>query len=360
MKIQLPQEADGFRCYEHIFCNIPSYLIIPGMDPTWTKQNLYFRSLIVEKNTNKILSVGWPKFFNHGEKPGCYPDPNNFKDWTIEEKIDGSLVICDFVNDKFNMRTRGTSSYIVQENFKDFDLLPRQYPELVEFLKKNSNLSVLIEILTPSNVIVIRSPDVQFTLLGVICKDTLTVYSQKDTQNVADMIGISVPQKYSFASLVEACEAVKQWKGKEGIVLTYNNNQNRIKIKSDWYLWLHKIKSQLNSDDNLIELFVNEGMPDYTQFYNLLVKNFDWEIAEQLKSQVSKLADAGKKVRKIAEHMKEFVLIIKNYSTRKEQARAIISSYGGQTNNRASMLFNLLDGKELTNDQLTKLIYQVI
>lgn len=359
MKVELPQDVDGFRYYEHNFCNTPSYLIIPGIDPIWTSHNLHYRSLIVDKNTKEVLSIGWPKFFNHGEKPSCYPDPNSFKDWIIEEKIDGSLVICDFVNNKFNMRTRGTSSYTAQENFKDFELLPQQYPKLVEFLKDN-NASVLIEIVTPSNVIVVKTEEVKFVLLGVVCKNTLSIYSEEATQQLAKEVGILTPAKYSFNSLTEALEAVKHWKGKEGIVLSYNKNQNRIKMKSDWYLWLHRIKSQLNSEDNLIELFVNEQMPEYSEFYSLLVKNFDWEIAEQLKPQISKLADAGTNVRKTIDHMKDFIATIKGYSTRKEQARAITSSHEGINNNRSSMLFTLLDGKELSKEQLTKLIYQVI
>lgn len=360
MKIVLPQETDGFRLYEHTFCGIPSFLVIPGIDPTWTKQNLYFRSLVINKQTLEVLSAGWPKFFNFGEKPTCYPDPNSYNDWKIEEKIDGSLVICDYINGVFNMRTRGTVSHTVQENSKDFELLTKNHPKVATFLQANPNLSLLFEIVTPNNVIVIRPSETYFVFLGAVNKNSLTIVTEKETTEIAKEIDISLPKKYKFNSLIEACEAIKQWKGKEGIVLSYNNNQNRIKIKSDWYLWLHRIKSQLNSEDNLIELFVNEGMPEYEVFYNLLVKTFDWEIAEQLKSQISKLADAGKNTKKIVMHMKDFVATIKGYSTRKEQARAIISSYGGPNNNRASMLFTLLDGKELSKEQLTKLIYQVI
>lgn len=360
IKIKLPEERDGFKIHEHTFCNIPCYLIIPEIDAKWNKSNLFFRSLIVDKKDLKPLSCGWPKFFNYGEKPDCYPNPEQYKDWKIQEKLDGSLVICDYVNDTFNMRTRGTTSYITQENFKDFEALLLKYPKVYNFLKKNSNLSLLFEIITPNNVIVIRNKSVDFYFLGAINKNTLEVLDKKQTFQIKKEIGVKAPRNYKFESLSEMLRLVKDWRGKEGIVLNYNNNKNRIKIKSDWYLWLHKIKSKLNSENNLVEFYVNEGMPKYEEFYKIIETNFDFELAEQMKLDIYKLCDAREKVLKIIDNMKEFIRVIKNYETRKEQAEMIMSSYGGGQNQRSSMLFNLLDSKEITQLQYIRLMHQCL
>jgi hypothetical protein len=58
--------------------------------------------------------------------------------------------------------------------------------------------------------------------------------------------------------------------------------------------------------------------------------------------------------------MKEFVRTIQKYPTRKDQAQQITSSYGSGQNNKASFVFTLLDGKELSNDQLIKLMHQFL
>lgn len=353
-----PSIDNRFGIHEHEFCGIPSYLIIPAIDAKWNENNLNYRSLIINKKTSEILSCGWPKFFNSGEKPDCYPDPNKHSDWTIQEKMDGSLLIADYVNGKFNMRTRGSSSYITQNNFKDFELLKEYYPDIVSFLEENNHLSLLLEIVTPNNIIVIRTPMVQFYLLGAIDKTTLKCLSLKEIENISHQLKIPTPEIYSFKTLEETIKTVKEWKGKEGIVISYNNNQNRIKIKSDWYCWIHKIKSQLNSESNLIEFYANEGLPSYKKFYNIIKTNFDWELAEQMTSEISKMVDCGKNVKKIIKGMNNFINTIKDYPTRKEQAQQIMSSYEGENNNRFSMLFNLLDGKELTKDQLIKLMHQ--
>jgi hypothetical protein len=67
------------------------------------------RELIIHRTTEfvfyyflfEVLSSGFPKFFNAGEKPDAYPNPDKYKDWTIGTKIDGSLMNVDFVNDIF-------------------------------------------------------------------------------------------------------------------------------------------------------------------------------------------------------------------------------------------------------------------
>lgn len=353
-----PSADDGFGIYEHDFCGIPSYLIIPAIDAKWNKNNLSYRSLILNKETNEVLSSGWPKFFNYGEKPDCYPDINQYDDWTIQEKLDGSLLIADFVNGRFNMRTRGTSSYITQNNFADFELLKEYYPNIVSFLEKNDHLSLLLEIVTPNNIIVIRTPMVQFHLLGAIDKKTLNSLSLKEIEKISQELKIPTPEIYSFNSLEDTVKTIKDWKGKEGIVISYNNNQNRIKIKSDWYCWIHKIKSQLNSESNLIEFYVNEGLPTQKKFYNVIKTNFDWELAEQMANEISKMVECGKKVKKIIKGMDRFIDTIKHYSTRKQQAQQIMAIYGIGKNNYASMLFTLLDGKKLSKEQLIKLMHQ--
>jgi hypothetical protein len=354
MKVKIPNKEDGFGVHEHEFCGIPSYLIIPSVDAKWHTGNLFFRSLVVHKETNEVLSAGFPKFFNYGEKPDCYPDPEKYSDWNIQEKLDGSLVICDYVNEKFSMRTRGSISYINQPNFQDFQLLPQKYPQVVDFLKIYPHISLLFEIVTPNNIIVLRPSEIGFYFLGAVDKVTLQTASSQGYEKISNILNIPTPKNYNFDNLKNTIETVKAWKGQEGIVLCYNNDQNRIKIKSDWYCWIHKIKSQLNSENNLIEYYVNEGMPDYDTFYKKIETEFDWELAEQMKSEISRICEAGKKVFETKKEIKKFLKSIKYCKTRKEKANEIINTY--ERKKLTSFVFTILDGKELSNDQLIKLM----
>lgn len=350
-------EDDNFNKVPVLFCNINSFLITPKLDTVWNDDNLFCRSLIVDEQ-DKVLSSGFPKFFNYGEKTDCYPDPENFNDWKIEDKIDGSLLIVDYVNDTFSMRTRGTVSYSFQANAKDFEHLPEKYPKVVEFLKENQHLSLLFEIVTPNNIIVVRPQQIEFYLIGAINKNGMCVVSSSDLTNIWRKIGpIPVPQRYDFLNtnnLKQIEESVKHWKGKEGIVVSYNNGQNRIKLKSDWYLFIHRVKSQLNSENNLIEYYVDCEMPAREEFYKKIETEFDFEIVIQLKDQIEKICTAGELSKKYIDNIKTMVYDIRKVNSRKDQANMIKRNY----KENSSYVFSILDDKPLSKQQLIKLIKQ--
>jgi hypothetical protein len=355
MKVSLPIEEEYFNITPDEFCGLYCWLITPEIDAKWNKNNLFYRSLIVDREGN-VLSSGWPKFFNYGEKPDCYQEPENFNDWKCEEKKDGSLLIADYVNGHFSMRTRGTVSYATQENAKDFELLFQKHPKVIEFLKENSHLSLLLEIVTPNNVIVIRPKEVEFFLLGAIDKNNMTVVSSAELTEIWRKISpISVPKTYSFnvlTDLSKISEHVKNWKGEEGIVISYNNAQNRIKLKTDWYCFIHRVKSQLSSTKNLIDFYIEKEMPSREEFYKTIETEFDYEIAVQLKEEIEKIYEAGKKAKKYIDHILEVVHDIRTVETRKDQALMIKRNF----KENSSFVFSVLDGKIITKEQWTKLI----
>ena len=355
MKVHLPIEEGYFNIVPNKFCGLDCYLITPKIDAKWNKNNLFYRSLITDKEGN-VLSSGFPKFFNYGEKPECYPNPEDFTDWKMEDKIDGSLLITDYVNEKFSMRTRGTVSYSSQENSKDFELLVEKYPKVVEFLKENQHLSLLFEIVTPNNVIVVRSQQIEFYLIGAINKNGMCVVSSSDLVDIWRKIGqMPTPQSYNFLDtndLSKIAETIKNWKGKEGIVISYNNGQNRIKLKSDWYLFCHRVKSQLSSQNNLIEYYVNSEMPEYEVFYKKIETEFDFEIALQLKNEIKKICNSGEKAIGYVDNILEMVYDIRKVESRKEQAEMIKRNY----KENSAYAFSILDNKSLSKIQWIKLI----
>jgi hypothetical protein len=362
---KIPSAEDEFFCNPVDFCGETALLIAPGhIGAKWNKQNLCCRSLIVDPKTLEWRSVGFFKFFNYTEKPDLYPNPESFADWNVEEKRDGTLVICNWRNNQFSMRTRGTASYKTQENHLDFELLPLRHPYIREFCRENEHISVLVELETPNNVIVIRPADVAFTLIGAVNMETGLYLQPNELDEIARIASIPRPARYSFTTLDEMAEAIKVWRGKEGVVLSYNKYNSKIKLKSDWYKILHRIKSELSSENNLIEFYVENKMPGYQEFYDLIETSFDFEIAEQLRPQISRLSDAAKSVKKILSHMQEFADSLRGMKTRKDQALAILASYGGKSEdncvNRASYVFSLLDGKEITKDQIVKLFWQTL
>ena len=174
MRIDLQKiNKDFFNIKEGIVNGGEVYLITPhDITSKWTKETLNLRSLMVDKN-GFIVSHSFKKFFNAGEKPNLYPNPDNFKDWILEDKIDGSLAICDWIFDKFNCRTRGTLSYKTLENAADFDHCFEKYPAIIDVCRANPDDTQLFEITTPNNQIVLNYGDKpDLTYLGFIHKPT--------------------------------------------------------------------------------------------------------------------------------------------------------------------------------------------
>ena len=149
-------------------------------------------------------------------------------------------------------------------------------------------------------------------------------------------------------------ESVNQWKKGEGIVIYSNNGQILKKTKSDRYLILHRIKSTLSNEKNLIDFYIEKEMPSYDEFYKTIETEFDYEIAVQLKEELEKICEAGEKAKKYIDHILEVVHDIRTVETRKEQAEMIKRNF--QEN--SSFVFSILDGKIMSKEQWTKLINQ--
>ena len=153
-------------------------------------------------------------------------------------------------------------------------------------------------------------------------------------------------------------ENIKLWENKEGCVLNYNNSQNQLKFKSQWYLTLHRFKSGATLE-NTLDLYFSYGKPSYQDFQNKLIETFDYECFEMVRGYASQVCDASKEVNNIVDGFKYFIdNQLKQLNTRKEQAQKVLSSYA--QSNRSAMVFTLLDGKNLTSDQEKKLYWQVL
>jgi hypothetical protein len=119
------------------------------------------------------------------------------------------------------------------------------------------------------------------------------------------------------------------------------------------------MKSELSNIEKVMDVWLEQGMPDYQTFYNYIFTTFDYELAEQCRGMISRIVDAKKEVDKIVWGMNIFVNTrLRLLSTRKEQAEQVISAYGNT--NRASFLFKLLDGKSLSKEEYKKLLFQVL
>jgi hypothetical protein len=166
-----------------------------------------------------------------------------------------------------------------------------------------------------------------------------------------------LPERYHLDSkptTQSLSNLVKSWKNKEGIVLVYNDGQNRIKLKSDWYLQLHRIKSQLNSIDNLIDYYIDNSVSSHEDFFKKVETEFDFEIASQLDEKLKLICQQGDYFNDLIIEGKRFLQKMPVEYTRKEKAEKILEEYSESGNQ--SFIFCILDNKKIPKTQIFKFI----
>lgn len=326
---------------------------------TWNKFNKYLRSVIYRKSDFAPISLGFYKFPNWGEKEDIFPLPKSLITTKAVLKLDGSCLLVSFWKGLLILRTRGSTGIEHLLNYYEVEAFKKEYPRLFSFGDNIANIvnyTLVFEWTSPTNQIVIKYNKPELYLIGGISHDSYELFSQDYLDFLAKSWGLKRPEIYKFNSISNMIEVVKNWDGKEGIVLYSGNDQILHKIKSLSYLKLHYFKGNATLD-NTIELFFQYGKPDFNEFQERLKQDFDFECSKMVLPFCSKIVDAYKEVSKIIQGFKYFIDKNKNL-TRKQIAVTILASYG--KTERSSMIFTLLDGRDLDERQLTKLLWQCL
>ena len=323
----------------------------------FNQKNKIFRSSVWDKEGN-LISAGLPKFTNWGENPENFPLPSSLVGCTAVEKVDGSALIVSKWKGNVIIRTRGTVDASALETGSEIELLKKKYPDIFTFIEDTHKYSYVYEWVSPQNRIVLQYPEPDLYLIGMIKNEDYSLATQEDLDFLAKEFGIKRPQTHVFQSIEDMLELVKNWKGKEGVCLYSNKDQVIHKVKADEYLVLHQFKENANIE-TVIDLFIEYGCPNFSDFQKKLLETFDYECAKMVLPFCSRVCDAYKEVVKIIDGMKRFlseqVFIL---PTRKLQAVVVLQAYG--KTERSGMVFTLLDGKPLTGQQVKKLVYQVL
>ena len=362
MKIDISSiDRTQFMVHEHSLNGEIVHLIQPQHIGTqWRQDNKHLRSVVVNYE-GEVISAGFPKFTNWGENSDHFPVPTSLRNCTVVNKLDGSLLIVSKYKNQFILRTRGTVDASVLANGSELEIFKNTILKKISVDQMETwNYSLLFEWLSPLNVIVLRySDEPDWQLIGAVNHTDYSLFSQTEVDEYAKMFDLKRPEKFTFNDISDMLQIVDKWQDREGVCLYSKNDQAIHKIKASKYLLLHHLKSELSNIEKVLDVWLEQGMPDYNTFYNYIFTTFDYELAEQCKGMISRIADGKKKVDKIVDGMNDFVNNrLRSLSTRKEQAQLVISSYG--ETNRASFLFKLLDGKSLGKEEYKKLMFQVL
>lgn len=221
-------------------------------DKVWNEATRASRGLVLDYN-NTILALPLPKFFNLGEEPIPLPD----EDFTVYEKIDGSLGILFYAKKEWHVATRG--SFRSKQALHGKNILDDKYPHHKSLL--NKYFTYCVEIIYPSNRIVVDYKDTEDLIF-------LTAFNASTgEEKLPGQIETPFPQvqtcqidewKFSKHDIPRLPEYMNYTDGleNEGFVVRFNSGY-RVKVKIDDYCKLHRILT--NTSNISVWKILSEG-----------------------------------------------------------------------------------------------------
>lgn len=205
------------------------------------------------------------KFFNYGEQ---YSAVHRI-DWetaSVQQKVDGSLIKVWYDNEKWHISTNGTiDAYKAECGDLNFGILflnvVQNIPEFWYTL--DPEYTYMFELTSPYNRIVVRYEGTNLWYLGRrnILNDT------EDSEGL-ELDGLLYPEVYPHTSLAECIAAAHEMGDDEEGYVVCDANFNRIKIKGDEYLALHKMRGNGPLTVlRVVEMYQQGTLDDFVAYY---------------------------------------------------------------------------------------------
>jgi len=285
-------------------------------DSLWDDITLSCRGLVTDDKGN-VVARPFRKFFNIEE--GKHTPTEQFQ---VFEKMDGSLGILFFYGNEWVFASRG--SFTSDQALKFKEIFTKKY--------KTSHLytpnTYLFEIIYPENRIVVDYGNIEdVVLLGEINTESgdeldLNHYTNSIFNVVKEYNGIK--DYSSLKSLVD--------NNAEGFVVRFSNG-DRMKIKGEEYLRLHRIMTNLSttsvweilSTNGKIDEFIKD-VPD--EFFKK-IQDFAFDLSLRYYNLMKEYTECFEIIKNKTEDRKSFAEESKRYP-------------------HPSLLFGLLDGKDIS------------
>lgn len=215
----------------------------------------------------RLASISFPKFHNVGELP-LTMDLDLSTVVEIANKMDGSIITTFIHNNTLQVKSKcslisdqavNSSNYLNLEKNKQF------HAELIK--AEQLDCTVIMEFCAMNNRIVLTYPEPHLKVLGVRSRidGSFIHFDEIDCEHFPEILNrwtqiikVDDPKAY--------LETVSEQTGVEGVVFRMPSGQ-LVKLKTSWYVNLHKNKDNVNSPKKLFEAVVYETSDDLKSLF---------------------------------------------------------------------------------------------
>lgn len=219
------------------------------------------RGLIFDMDGN-IINRRYHKFFNLQEKTET---DIQAIDWSephmILEKLDGSMVSPFIIHGNLRWSTKmGITDTSMQAEV--FVASRQNYTDLAEELL-GDDYCPIFEWCSNKNRIVLDYPEDNLILTAVRHNKTGKYDDYETLLRIGKLYNVPVVKAYDLSdkSIEEVVETVRAAENTEGIVVRFATG-HMVKVKSDQYVKIHKIKSLLGQERDVVSLILNNQIDD--------------------------------------------------------------------------------------------------
>lgn len=254
-------EKDGYTVINYVVMTPETFPVVEQSSHAILRE---CRGLIFDTN-GKILSRPFHKFFNVNERletmTAILPRDGNF---IVYDKLDGSMVRPIIINGYVRW---GTKMGITSTSMECEAWLASH----VNFYNRfalychDMGCTPIFEWVSPNNRIVLKYDESSLILTAIRDNETGEYFTDSAMRSMAAIENIPVVEKYESNSIYNLIEKTHKAEETEGLVIRWLNG-HMVKIKSEWYLRIHKSRDLISNEKTLVKCILNEELDDVKPF----------------------------------------------------------------------------------------------
>lgn len=300
-------ERDGYKVINYVVAAEDTFPEIKTEEDAILRE---CRGLIFNED-GSIMSRRFHKFFNLNEREETHVQNIDFsKPHIILEKLDGSMSTPIFIGDCVRW---GTKMGVTEVAFPVEEFVASR-PEYKEFAKicRDTNATPIFEWCSRKQRIVIDHPEDQLILTAVRNNETGEYIRYPVLKEIGDLYNIPVVKAFqsNVDDIHKFVDELSKMENTEGVVVRFDDG-HMIKIKTDWYVKIHRAKDILSREHDVAQLILENKLDDLKPLLlqedlNRLIK-FENDFIKRIEYLVNRLYDESNVIVKQLSR-KEFAL----------------------------------------------------
>lgn len=242
------------------------------------------------------------RFFNYGEQYSAV-DRIDWDSAVVQQKVDGSLIKMWYDYDGWVISTNGSIDAFKAEcgDTTYGDLVQKVIDRIPHFFKHlDRDYCYMFELTSPYNRIVVRYEGINLWYLG-----RRNILDDTEDNEGLQLKGLLYPQVYPHHSLSECVMAAHEMGDDEEGYVVCDRYFNRIKVKGDEYLALHKMRGNGPLTVlRVVEMYQQGTLDDFVAYYPEF-KDFTDDVVQRIRYYIEVCDTAFKVVTSVVGAMGE-------------------------------------------------------